>query len=47
MAKADVNKDGTEDIFMGGSKGHPAHIYLQSISGALQCHLSLLLKRIH
>jgi hypothetical protein len=39
MAKADVNKDGREDIFMGGSKGHPAHVYLQSITGTLQLSL--------
>jgi len=36
MAKADVNKDGLEDVFMGGSKGHPAHIYLQSAAGDLR-----------
>jgi len=36
MAKADVNKDGVEDVFIGGSKGHAAHIYLQSAAGSLQ-----------
>jgi hypothetical protein len=35
MAKADIDKDGREDIFVGGSKGHPAHIYIQSATGAL------------
>jgi len=36
MARADINKDGGAVIFIGGSKGHPAHIYIQSASGALQ-----------
>ncbi|HEY8969170.1 MAG TPA: FG-GAP-like repeat-containing protein, partial [Puia sp.] len=36
MARADLNKDGGAIIFIGGSKGHPAHIYIQSASGALQ-----------
>jgi len=36
MARADINKDGRDDIFIGGSKGHPAHIYIQSVAGGLQ-----------
>lgn len=36
MARADIDKDGRSAIFIGGSKGHPAHIYIQSASGALQ-----------
>jgi len=36
MARSDVNKDGKEDIFIGGSKGHPAHLYIQTAAGALQ-----------
>ncbi|MBN9381969.1 MAG: VCBS repeat-containing protein [Chitinophagaceae bacterium] len=36
MATADVNKDGREDVFIGGSKGHPGHLYLQSADGRLQ-----------
>lgn len=38
MAKADVNKDGLEDVYAGGSKGHPGHLYLQSAAGGF--HLS-------
>ena len=30
MAKGDVNGDGLEDIFTGGSKGHPAVLFLQT-----------------
>ena len=33
LAVADVNKDGLEDIFIGGAKGSPGAIYLQSRSG--------------
>jgi len=36
LATADVNKDGLMDVFMGGSKGHPGHLYLQSAGGAIQ-----------
>jgi hypothetical protein len=35
LAKADINHDGLEDVFIGGSKGHPAQIFLQSASGVL------------
>ena len=35
MAKADINGDGREDLFIGGSKGHPAQLFLQSASGDL------------
>jgi enediyne biosynthesis protein E4 len=35
MAKADVNHDGREDLFIGGSKGHPAQLFLQSANGTL------------
>lgn len=34
MAKADVNGDGLEDLYVGGSKGHPGHLFLQSKGGA-------------
>lgn len=30
---ADVNKDGLEDIFIGGTAGHPGQLYLQNSSG--------------
>jgi enediyne biosynthesis protein E4 len=33
MAKGDVNADGLEDIFLGGSSGHPGRIYLQRKNG--------------
>ena len=33
MAKADVNKDGREDIFIGGAKGQPAQLFLQTATG--------------
>lgn len=33
-AVADVDKDGREDIFMGGAKGQPGQLYMQSASGA-------------
>ncbi len=35
MARADINGDGKEDLFIGGTRGHPAQIFLQSASGAL------------
>jgi len=34
MAKADVNGDGLEDLYVGGSKGHPGQLFLQSKTGA-------------
>lgn len=30
MAKADVNGDGLEDVFVGGSKGHPGGLFVQT-----------------
>ena len=33
MAKADVNGDGLEDLYVGGSKGHPGRLFLQSRTG--------------
>ncbi|RYF89338.1 MAG: RNA-binding protein, partial [Chitinophagaceae bacterium] len=34
MAKADINKDGLEDIFIGGAKGAPAQLYIQQLTGS-------------
>ena len=33
MVKADVNKDGREDIFIGGAKGQPSELFLQTANG--------------
>ncbi|MEO8109050.1 MAG: VCBS repeat-containing protein [Ginsengibacter sp.] len=33
MAKADINKDGLEDIFIGGAKGIPSQIFIQNTNG--------------
>ncbi|MCC6288132.1 MAG: VCBS repeat-containing protein [Chitinophagaceae bacterium] len=33
MAKADVNKDGLEDLFIGGAKGQPGAIFIQAKKG--------------
>lgn len=33
LAKADVNKDGLEDVFLGGGSGQTAALYLQQLSG--------------
>ena len=33
MAKADVNGDGLEDLYVGGSKGHPGQLFLQTKTG--------------
>src|SRR5690606_26734056 len=33
MAKADVNGDGLEDIFIGGAKGSPGMLFLQTRTG--------------
>jgi hypothetical protein len=33
MVKADVNKDGKEDIFIGGAKGQPSKLFLQTSNG--------------
>ena len=32
-ATGDVNNDGLEDIFIGGTQGHPGQLYIQNISG--------------
>jgi hypothetical protein len=33
MTKADVNKDGREDIFIGGAKDQPGQLFIQSANG--------------
>lgn len=33
MAVGDVNKDGLEDFYIGGSKGHPGKLYIQTSDG--------------
>jgi enediyne biosynthesis protein E4 len=33
MAKADVNKDGREDIFVGGAKGQASQLFIQTADG--------------
>src|SRR5205823_5425722 len=33
MAKADVNSDGKEDIFIGGAKGQPSELFVQTSNG--------------
>ena len=34
MAKADVNKDGREDIFIGGAKGQAGELFIQLPDGS-------------
>lgn len=34
LASADVNGDGKEDLFIGGAKGYPGAIYLQTANGS-------------
>jgi hypothetical protein len=36
MAKADINGDGLEDIFIGGAKGSPGKLFPQSKTGSFQ-----------
>jgi hypothetical protein len=36
LAKADVNGDGLEDLFVGGPKGYPGRIFKQTASGDFQ-----------
>ncbi len=36
MAKADINGDGLEDVFIGGAKGSPSKLFLQSKTGGFQ-----------
>jgi hypothetical protein len=33
MAKADIDHDGREDLFIGGAKGHSGHIFIQDTKG--------------
>ena len=33
IEKADINKDGREDIFIGGAKGKPSAIFIQTANG--------------
>lgn len=33
MAKADIDHDGREDVFIGGAKGHPGQIFIQDAAG--------------
>jgi hypothetical protein len=36
MAKADINKDGKEDLFVGGAKNQPGKIFIQRDNGKFQ-----------
>ena len=36
LAKADVNGDGLEDLFVGGAKNHPGRLFKQTASGEFQ-----------
>ncbi|MGV3528969.1 MAG: VCBS repeat-containing protein [Flavisolibacter sp.] len=36
LAKADVNGDGLEDIYIGGAKGQPGQLYLQTRDGSFK-----------
>jgi hypothetical protein len=36
IAKGDVNKDGLEDLFIGGAKGTPGKLYLQNKKGSFE-----------
>ncbi|MEC7772342.1 MAG: VCBS repeat-containing protein [Bacteroidota bacterium] len=36
MAKGDINNDGLDDIFIGGSKGEPAQVFMQRTDGGFQ-----------
>ncbi|HEY4205878.1 MAG TPA: VCBS repeat-containing protein [Puia sp.] len=36
MARTEIDKDGKSAVFIGGSKGHAAHLYVQTAAGALK-----------
>jgi enediyne biosynthesis protein E4 len=36
LARGDVNKDGLEDLFIGGAAGQPGDLYLQATNGTFQ-----------
>jgi enediyne biosynthesis protein E4 len=36
MSKADVNSDGLEDVYVGGAKGQPGQLYLQTNNGFIK-----------
>ncbi len=38
IAKGDVNGDGLEDIYIGGAKGQPGQLYLQTANGFVNKH---------
>jgi len=45
MAKADINKDGKEDLFVGGAKNQPGKIFIQRDNGKFQSILQPALQR--
>lgn len=45
MAKADINNDGLEDIFIGGSKGFSSQFFLQTKAGSFITHLQNTIKK--
>jgi enediyne biosynthesis protein E4 len=45
MAKADVNKDGKEDVFIGGAKGKPSQLFIQSANGKFSATLQPAIKK--